>query len=89
MSFLTEADIEAALLEQLGQLGYQIATEAQIGPDGTHPEREAFSDVLLLGRLTAAIDRLNPDIPPEARADALKQVVASASPSLEEEKRRH
>jgi type I restriction enzyme R subunit len=88
MSFLTEADIEAALLDQLAELGYQIATEAEIGPDGTKPEREAFSDVLLLHRLTTAIDRLNPDIPPAARADALKQVLASASPSLEEENRR-
>ena len=88
MTFFTEADLESALLAQLAELGYQTATEAEIGPDGTQPEREAFSDVLLLGRLTAAIDRLNPDIPLEARADALKQVVASASPSLEEENRR-
>jgi type I restriction enzyme, R subunit len=44
--------------------------------------------VLLLPRLQAAIDRLNPRIPPEARQDALKQVIAAGSPSLIEENRR-
>ncbi|EXJ13936.1 type I restriction endonuclease subunit R [Imhoffiella purpurea] len=88
MSFITEAEIEAMLLEQLAGLGYDSTTDAVIGPDGSASEREAFSEVLLLGRLEAAIARLNPDIPEEARADALKQVVATASPSLIEENRR-
>lgn len=55
MAFLTEADIEAALLTELAALGYQTTTEAEIGPDGQAAERDAFSDVLLLGRLQAAI----------------------------------
>ena len=88
MTYLSEADIENALLEHLESLGYTHATDAQIGPDGSAPEREAYSDVLLLGRLTAAIDQLNPLIPAEARHDALMQVVASASLSLIEENRR-
>jgi len=88
MAFLTEADLEAALIAELAALGYQTTTEAEIGPDGTAPEREAFGDALLLGRLQAAIDRLNPNIPPEARADALRQVVATVAPSLIEENRR-
>lgn len=36
----------------------------------------------------AAIDRINPHIPSEARQDAPKQIVVSASPSLFEENRR-
>ena len=88
MTYISEADIEHALLEQLQRLGYTRTTDAQIGPDGSAPEREAYSDVLLLGRLRAAIERLNPQIPAEARHDALMQVVASKSPSLVEENRR-
>ena len=88
MAYLSEADIETLLLEHLESLGYIRTTDARIGPDGSAPEREAYSDVLLLGRLKTAIDRLNPQIPAEARHDALMQVVASASPSLIEENRR-
>ena len=88
MAYLSEADIEAMLLEQLEGLGYARLSDAVIGPDGSAPEREAYSDVLLVGRLEQAIDRLNPDIPPEARHDALKKIVASESPSLIEENRR-
>ncbi len=40
MAFLTEADIEAALLAELAALGYQTTTEAEIGPD----ERAAEAD---------------------------------------------
>ncbi len=88
MPYISEADIERALLEQLGDLGYSVRSDFQIGPDAPAPERAAYTDVLLLGRLEAAIDRLNPQIPPEARQDALRQVLASASPSLIEENRR-
>ncbi|MBV5341732.1 MAG: type I restriction endonuclease subunit R [Deltaproteobacteria bacterium] len=88
MAFITEADVEMMLLDQLASLGYSHATDAVIGPDGTAPEREAYSDVILLGRLTAAIDRLNPAIPTEARHDALKKVIAAETPSLIEENRR-
>jgi len=88
MAFITEAEVETMLLEQLVSLGYSHATDAVIGPDGTTPEREAYSDVILPGRLTAAIDRLNPRIPAEARHDALKKVIAAETPSLIEENRR-
>ncbi len=88
MAFITEAEVETMLLEQLVSLGYSHATDAVIGPDGTTPEREAYSDVILPGRLTAAIDRLNPRIPAEARHDALKKLIAAETPSLIEENRR-
>jgi type I restriction enzyme, R subunit len=42
---------------------------------------------LLLARLRAATDRLNPRIPAEARADALRKVVAVERPGLIEENR--
>ena len=88
MAYLSEAAIEQVVLDHLAGLGYALATDAEIGPDGKAPEREAYADVVLLKRLTAAIERLNPTIPAEARGDALRKVLATEKPSLVEENRR-
>jgi type I restriction enzyme R subunit len=88
MAYLSEAALEQMVLDQLASLGYAVATDAEIGPDGKAPERDAYADVVLGKRLTTAIDRLNPAIPPEARADALRKVLATERPSLVEENRR-
>jgi len=88
MAYLSEAAIEQVVLADLAGLGYSIATDAEIGPDGKAPEREAYADVVLAKRLTAAIERLNPAIPAEARGDALRKVLATEKPSLVEENRR-
>ncbi len=88
MAFISEADVEAALLEQLESLGYARLADAIAGPDGSASERETYSEVILTGRLEAAIDRLNPHIPSDARQDALKKIVAVETPSLIEENRR-
>jgi type I restriction enzyme R subunit len=73
----TQAAVEQGVLDHLAGLGYAIATDAEIGPDGKAPEREAYADVVLAKRLTAAIEKLNPVIPAEARGDALRKVLAS------------
>lgn len=88
MTTLSEAEIEGVLLDQLLQLGYSCLNDAVSGPDGHAPEREAYSDTILAGRLRDAIARLNPQIPEDAREDALRQVIASDRPSLIEENRR-
>jgi type I restriction enzyme R subunit len=88
MAWLSEAALEQIVLDQLGTLGYGIATDSEIGPDGKAPERDAYADVLLMKRLVSAIDRLNPDIPTEARGDALRKVLSVEKPSLIEENRR-
>jgi type I restriction enzyme R subunit len=88
MAYLSEAAIEQLVLDQLSGLGYAVVTDGEIGPDGKAPEREAYADVMLVKRLTAAIERLNPTIPVEARGDALRKVLATEKPSLVEENRR-
>lgn len=88
MAFIAEADIEALVLGQLIGLGYAVSSDAEIGPDGKAPEREAYAEVVLGKRLSAAIERLNPSIPAEARGDALRKVLATEKPSLIEENRR-
>jgi type I restriction enzyme R subunit len=88
MAYLSEAAVEQVVLDRLGGLGYAIATDADIGPDGKAPEREAHADVILAKRLIAAIEKLNPTIPAEALGDALRKVLATEKPSLVEENRR-
>lgn len=88
MAFLSEAEVEQALLEQLHALGYDIACEENIGPDGRSPERESHDEVVLRGRFEEAVARLNPHVPPEARQDAVRRVMQSELPSLLEENRR-
>ena len=88
MAFLSEAELEEMLLQNFKRLGYQRSSDAEIGPDGTSPERESYADVILRRRLVAAIEKLNPHIPSEARQDAIKSLVATGTPSLVEENRR-
>jgi type I restriction enzyme R subunit len=88
MSYLTEADIEQLLLEQLQGLGYGYLAEAVTNPDGSHPQRESYTDAILAQRLRDALDRLNPTIPATARDDAFKKIIATEKPNLIEENRR-
>ena len=88
MTFLTEDDIEKALIAQFADLGYANLPDAVIGPDGTAPERASYGDVILRKRLEAAVARLNPNIPADAREEAIKRVIGAESASLVEENRR-
>ncbi len=88
MAFLSEAQLETALLTQLAGLGYTCASDELIGPDGRQPEREAYDEVVLKGRLTAAVARLNPALPPEAQLEAIRRLTQSELPKLLEENRR-
>jgi type I restriction enzyme R subunit len=88
MAFLSEAEVESALLDQLRALDYHIEREEDIGPDGRRPERESHDEVVLKKRLEDAVARLNPGLPLEARQDAVRKVTQSELPSLLEENRR-
>ena len=88
MAFLSESEIEQALLDQLRALDYSIEREEDIGPDGHRPERESHDEVLLKNRFEDAVARLNPGLPLEARQDAVRCVMQSELPSLLEENRR-
>lgn len=88
MAFLSEAAVEQALLDQLRALDYSIEREENIGPDGHRPERESHDEVVLKKRFEAAVARLNPSLPLEARQDAVRKVMQSELPSLLEENRR-
>ena len=78
---LYESEIEQIALDILREEnGYAVA----FGPDiseGDRKERE-YTEVVLQGRLRAAIDRLNPAIPAEAREEAAKKALRTVSVNL-------
>ncbi|MEA2830346.1 MAG: type restriction enzyme subunit, partial [Bradyrhizobium sp.] len=88
MAYLSEAAVEELVLDQLRDLGYTVASDSAIGPDGKAPERESYADVVLTRRLAAAIGKLNPHIPSVVQRDALRKILATDRPALVEENRR-
>ena len=79
---MTEDQLEREALGWLADVGYTLAFGPDIAPDGDSPERDNYRQVVLTGRLRAAIDRLNPGIPAAAREDGLKQVLDLGIPAL-------
>lgn len=80
--------VEQATLATFQELGWDFARPEIIGPDGSAPERASYGDVVLTGRLSDAVARLNPAIPEDARRDAIRQVLTAATPDMVEENRR-
>ncbi len=78
---ITENEIEEVALEYFKRIGYNVIYASDISPDGGSPERQ-YNEVVLINRLRSAIDRLNPNIPAEAREEALKKVLRTNSPQL-------
>jgi len=79
---ITEDAIEKFAIELFEDQGYKYAYGPAIAPDGETPERRTFGDVFLLDRLREAVRRINPSAPPEAREDAIKQILRLNSPEL-------
>lgn len=79
---MTEEQLEQEMLGWLFDVGYTHIYGPDITVDGDTPERNNYQEVLLVGRLRQAIDRLNPDIPKSAQDDALQQVRDLNTPVL-------
>ena len=79
--FITENEIEQIALDILNEdLGYTVL----YGPDlaeGESKERE-YTEVVLQQRLKNAIDKLNPEIPADAREEAFKKALRTTTISL-------
>ncbi len=78
---MTEDQLEQEALGWLADVGYTVLHGLDIAPDGGSPERADYRQVVLVERLRAAVERLNPAIPAAARADAIKQVLDLGIPS--------
>ena len=79
---LNESIVEDAALEWFGELGYAVGHGPHLAPGEPAAERDSFGEVVLVGRLRAAIRRLNPAIPEGAREEALRKVLRVGTPAL-------
>jgi type I restriction enzyme R subunit len=71
--FVAESGVEEVCLEYFADLGWGVLHGPDIAPDEPAAERSSYRDVLLEGRLRAAISWLNPWLTNEA----FDQVVAT------------
>lgn len=81
-AWLSEQDVEEAALGYFRDLGYDYVHGSAIAPDGEQPERETFADVVLVGRLEQAVEKLNPELPQDALVEAVRRVLRLDAPSL-------
>lgn len=82
MQDFNEYTVEDATLSWFGELGYEVLRGPEIAPGQPATERDSFGDVVLMRRPRDAIDRLNAEIPREAREQALRKLLLPDSPSL-------
>ncbi len=79
---IAESHVEEHALAWLRELGYTTLFGPNIAPGEPRAERDHWHDAILKHRLAAAIARLNPGIPADAREAALKKILHPDSPSL-------
>jgi len=79
-SIITEDHVEQHALDILQNLNYQIIYGPDISPDGKTPGRKSYQDAVLTDSLQNALQRINPDIPKEAREEAVKKILRTSSP---------
>lgn len=79
---IIESEVEQAALDILSAQGYGVVHGPDIAPDGPNPERQSYADVVLVGRLREAVDRINPKIPAEGKDEAVRKLLRVESPDL-------
>ena len=84
---LNEAVVEDAALTWFAELGYAVGHGPDLAPGEPAAQRLSFGDVVLARRLRETVERLNPDVPADARDEALKMVLRVGTPSLAQSNR--
>jgi len=79
---IVESVFEELLLDWFDSLGYEVRHGADIAPGEPETERDDYRQVLLLGRLRAALRLLNPGVPEAGIEEAVRQVMRTESPDL-------
>ncbi|MFN8679119.1 MAG: type I restriction endonuclease subunit R [Thermomicrobiales bacterium] len=79
---LSESVIEGAALAWLEALGYTVVHGPDIAPGGIFPERVDYREVVLSGRLSDAVARINMEASAEAQEEAIRLVLQVGAPGL-------
>lgn len=82
MAKLCESAVEEMAIEELQSLGYTYISGIDLAPDALNPERSNYGDVLLMGRLVAALSALNPSMPPDVIQGAARRLSRIATSNM-------
>ena len=82
MKPITESHIETLAIESLQALGWEYIYGMALAPGAELQERENYEQIILTERLSKAISILNPQIPNDAREQAVQKVLRIYSPDL-------
>ncbi len=80
---VTESTVEAAALEWLEGLGWEVGHGPGIAPYGSGAERSDYRETVLEQRLRNALDLLNPNLPPGGLDAAFRKLIRPAGSTLE------
>jgi len=81
----SEDELEVWALEVFADTGWATLHGSTIAPGGEHEERSDYSQVVLEGRLEAAVAKLNPDIDSAARGVAIRALLNATTQNLTED----
>jgi type I restriction enzyme, R subunit len=73
---------EQPTLEWLAELGWEVVHGGDIAPGAVAAERERWEEVILVDRLRAAVQELNPELPVSAIGSVADRVRETASPTV-------
>ena len=79
---IIEDTVEQAALDWYRDLGWDIAHGPDISPGGSTPERESYSEVVLVHRLYDSLTRINRNVPVDGIDEAVRQIMHEPHPSL-------
>ena len=79
---IIEDTVEQAALDWYRDLGWNIAHGPDISPGGSTPERESYSEVVLVHRLIDSLTRINRNVPVAGIDEAVRQIMHEPHPSL-------
>lgn len=82
MPKLCESAVEEMAIEELQSIGYNYISGVDLAPDAINPERNSYGDILLIGRLQAAMSKLNPTIPADVIHGAARKLSRIATSNL-------
>ena len=77
---MNEQQLEDLCIAWFQETGWQFVHGPDIAPDGANPERADYRQVILRGRLLAALARINPHIPAAALEQAVHIVQTISEP---------